>query len=373
MDLSFSDEQEELRRIVRAFLADASPEEAVRRAIETAQGYEPAVWTRMATGPGLQGLAVPEDLGGQGAGPVEAGIVFEEMGRALYCGPYLASFLASRALIVSGDAGAARDLLPGVLNGSAVATFAFGGAERAGGPPGVTARAVPEGAVLDGAESLVLDGAHAGLLLVTADGPDGLSLYAVAGDAPGLTRTPLRTLDPSRRLASVAFAGTPARPVGAAGTGARIVADAALHGALALAAEAVGGARFLLDLSVGYVKDRVQFGEPIGSFQAVQHACAHLYVDVESARAAAHHALFAAAEGSPDLPLAVSLAKAHCTDAFARVATETIQLLGGIGVTWEHPAHLYFRRARSSQLLFGSSDSYRDAMVEHLSAEEATR
>ncbi|MDX6740964.1 acyl-CoA dehydrogenase family protein [Actinocorallia sp. A-T 12471] len=362
MDPSFTAEQNELRSVVRAFLAEHSSEAEVRRHLAAAPGHDPVVWARMAGELGLQGLAVPEEFGGAGAGPVETGIVLEEMGRALYPGPYLSAVLAVRALLAAGDATASAAHLPGIADGTTVAAVAFGEAERRGADAGVTVEDGPDGPVLRGRKDLVLDGGRADLVLVTARSARGLGLYA----AREFTATPLRTLDAARPLARLDFPGVPATLVSADGPG--IIADVLGHACAALAAEAVGGARFLLERTVSHVEDRVQFGEPIGSFQAVQHACAHMYVDVESARAAAHHALFAAAAHAPDAALAASLAKAYCADAFARVATEAIQLHGGVGVTWEHPAHLYFRRAKGVQALFGSSDRHRDDLVDRLTA-----
>ncbi|GAA2731190.1 acyl-CoA dehydrogenase family protein [Actinocorallia aurantiaca] len=371
MDLTFSQEQEELRGVVRAFLRDVSPEEEVRRLMETPSGHDPAVWTKMSDQLGLQGLAVPEDLGGAGAGPLEVGIVAEELGRALSGAPFLSTcVLAVQAILAADDPGCSRELLPGIACGVTVATVAFSEPGRPWDSPAedTAVRHVDGRWLIDGAKELVLDGAHADLILVTARGDQGVGLYAVSGDAPGLTRTLSPALDPTRKLARLEFAGTPAHPVGPGDAGSRILSRTLDHASAALAAEAVGVAQFLLDLVVAHVKDRVQFGRPIGAFQAVQHACANMYVEVESARAAAHHALWSAAANSPELPLAASLAKSCCTDAAMRVATEAIQLLGGIGVTWEHPAHLYFRRAKSSQLLFGDTDQHRDALVRRLDA-----
>ena len=374
MDLTFSDEQEELRGVVRAFLRDVSPEDEVRRLMETPSGHDAAVWTKMSDQLGLQGLAVPEDLGGAGAGPLEVGIVAEEMGRVLFGAPFLATcVLATQAILAAGDPGCSRELLPGIACGVTVATLAFSEPGLPWDAPAsaTTVRRADGHWLLDGAKDLVLDGAHADLILVTARGERGVGLYAVGGDAPGLVRTPLRSLDPTRKLARLDFAGTPAHPVGPGDAGPRILSSVLDHASAALAAESVGLAQHLLDVVVSHVKDRVQFGQPIGAFQGVQHACAHLYVEVESARATAHHALWAAAAGSPDLTLAASLAKACATDAAAHVATEAIQLLGGIGVTWEHPAHLYFRRAKSSQLLFGDTDQHRDTLVRLLASAPA--
>jgi alkylation response protein AidB-like acyl-CoA dehydrogenase len=372
MDLVFSPEQEELRRTVRAFLAETSPEAEVRRLMDSPAGYDPDAWTRMGAQLGLQGLAVPEEYGGGGGGAVETGIVMEEMGRALLCAPYLATcVLAARAVLASGDPGAARELLPGIACGVTVATLAFHEPGRGWEPSArdVTVRRSGGRLLLHGVKDLVVDGCAADLVLVTAEGEEGTGLYAVPGDAEGMTRTALETLDPTRRLARLEFAGTPAHPVGGPDAGAAIVAGTLDHAAVALAAECVGGAQRMLETAVEHAKTRVQFGRPSGAFQAVKHACADMYIDVESARAAAHHAMWTAADpGGAGLGAAAALAKSCCADASMRVATETIQVLGGIGVTWEHPAHLYFRRAKSSQLLFGDTDRHRERMVSELEA-----
>jgi alkylation response protein AidB-like acyl-CoA dehydrogenase len=369
MDLTFSDEHAELRRTVRAFLEDTSPESEVRRLMESDAGYDPEVWARMGAQLGLQGLAVPEEYGGAGGGALETGIVMEEMGRALLCAPYLSTcVLATHAILASGDAGAARELLPGISCGVTIATLAFTEPGRAWNAPAgdVTVRCSGGRRLLDGTKDLVLDGGSADLILVTAAGEEGIGLYAVSGDAAGLTRAPLNALDATRRLARLGFSGTPAHPVGMPGNGSRVLARALEHASIALAAESVGGAQRMMEVAVEHARTRVQFGRPIGAFQAVKHACADMYVDVESARATAHHAMWTAAGGGTGLAAAAALAKSCCTDAYMRVATETIQVLGGIGVTWEHPAHLYFRRAKSSQLLFGDPAHHRDLLVQHI-------
>jgi alkylation response protein AidB-like acyl-CoA dehydrogenase len=371
MDFAFREEHEELRRVVRDYLRDKSPETEVRRLMESGQGYDRVVWAQMAGELGLQGLAVPEKYGGTGFGALETGVVLEEMGRALVCAPYLSTaVLAVQGILASGDSGAARELLPPITCGVTIATIAFSEPGRGWDEPptGTTVRRTPGRWQLDGTKNLVLDGADADLILVTARGDVGVGLYAVSGEADGLRRTPLNTLDATRRLARLDFAGTPAYPLGGPGDGPRVLARVLDHAAVALAAEAAGGAQRVLEMAVEHARTRVQFGRPIGAFQAVKHACADMYVEVESALSIAQYALWAAAHSDGELAAIAPLAKTACSDAYVRVVTETIQLLGGIGVTWEHPAHLYFRRAKGTQLLFGDPDQHRERMVQLMEA-----
>jgi alkylation response protein AidB-like acyl-CoA dehydrogenase len=201
---------------------------------------------------------------------------------------------------------------------------------------------------------------------MTARTPSGISLFAVDGGAPGLSRTPLATLDQTRKQARLAFRDVPARLVGAVGAAAPVVSDVLDLAAVALAAEQVGGAARVLDTAVAYAKTRVQFGRQIGSFQAVKHKCADLLIEVESARSAAYYAMWSAAQRRADLPLVASLAKTYCSDAFCHAAAENIQIHGGIGFTWEHPAHLYFKRAKASQAMFGTSAHHLALMATRL-------
>ncbi|MBG6090827.1 acyl-CoA dehydrogenase family protein [Actinomadura viridis] len=357
-----SEELQELRKELRRFFADKSPSAEVRRLMETAEGYDPAVWAQMAGQLGLQGLAVPEELGGAGFGMREVAVVMEEMGRALVCSPYLSSsVLAATALLASGDAG--RAWLPGIADGTTRATLAW--SEGDGWDPGAvatTAREYGGGWVLDGTKSYVLDGHTAGVVLVTARAGDGPALFAVDGDAPGFTRTPLPTLDQTRRLARLDLDGVPARLVlPEAGAALERALDTA---AVALAAEQLGGARRMLEMTVEYAKVRRQFGRPIGGFQAIKHRCADMFVLVESACSAVAHAAAVADERPEELPAAAALAKAYCSDAYFEVAGEAIQIHGGIGFTWEHDAHLYFKRARSSQELFGPPARHRRRLAD---------
>jgi alkylation response protein AidB-like acyl-CoA dehydrogenase len=362
MNLVFTAEHDALRAAARELLARHAPEEAVRTVMETESGYDPAVWCRMAREVGLQALAVPEILGGAGAGPVEAGVVMEELGRALYCGPYLSSaVLAANALLGSGDDIAARKYLPDICAGSVLATVAdlwmLAGEAR----PMPVATPGDTGIRIEGRVDYVIDGHTANLLVVTAVEGDEPGMYLVEAPAAGVVTTPLRTMDLTRKMAAVEFRGAEAHRLGAPGSARRVLSRVRDVATIALAAEQAGGAQRMLELAVEYAKIRVQFGRTIGSFQAVKHRCAEMAVDVEAARSAAYHAIWTAAEepGDDELAIAASIAHSFCSEAFNRVAAGCIQVHGGIGFTWEHPAHLYYRRAKSSELLFGSPAAHR--------------
>jgi alkylation response protein AidB-like acyl-CoA dehydrogenase len=365
VDFALTEEQQELGRTVRSFLDQKSPETEVRRLMETDEGYDPVVWEQMASQLGLQGLIVPEELGGSGFTVRELTIVLEEMGRALLCAPFLATTLAAAALLECGDDAAQKALLPGIASGERIATIAI--AEEAGGwdEGAITLQAVESDGswTLNGSKSFVLDGAVADTILVAGRTPGGISLLSVAGDAAGIERAPLSTMDQTRKLARLTFSGTPAQLVGEEGRAWPTIDRTLQIAAVALAAEQVGGAQRCLELSVGYAKDRIQFGRPIGSFQAVKHRCADMLVQVEMARSAAAYASLCAADGSDDLPVAAAMAKSYCSEAYFRVTADTIQVHGGIGFTWEHPAHLYFKRAKSSELLFGTPRQYRKKLA----------
>jgi alkylation response protein AidB-like acyl-CoA dehydrogenase len=366
---AFSAEQDGFRDMVRRFVETHSPEAAVREQMETERGFDPAVWSRMAEQLGLQGLIVPEALGGQGFGHVELGIVLEEMGRSLLCAPYFSTVvLAVNALLQSGDADAQAALLPGIASGETIATLAFAEPNGRWDEAGVEATARRDGGVwrIDGTKLYVLDGHTADVVLVAARTGAGPSLFRVAGDAAGLVRTPLVTLDATRKQARLDFADVAATLVGAEGDGWRVLSAVLDLAAVALTAEQVGGAQRCLDMSVAYAKDRVQFGRPIGSFQAIKHKCADMLLEVESARSAAHYAGWCAAERSDELPAVASLAKAYCSDAYLHVASQNIQIHGGIGFTWEHPAHLYYRRAKSSDLIFGDATYHRELVAQRI-------
>lgn len=375
MDFAFSDEQDELRRTVRAFLADTSPETETRRLMETPDGFDRALWRRMGTELGLQGLAVPEEYGGAGCGPVEVGVVMEELGRALVCTPFLSSaVLATTTLLRSDDEDARKRLLPGLASGELVGTLALTEDSARWDATGVqlNARASEGRWLLTGHKMFVLDGATADVVLTVARTDDGIGVFWVDGDATGLTRTPLPTMDPTRRQARLDYDDVPATRLRTHGDGWELVSQVLDRAAVALAAEQVGVASRALDMAVEYAKVRHQFGRPIGSFQAVKHLLADVLLEVESARAAAHFALLAAEGEGPDLPAVASLAKAFCSDACLQATEQNIQVHGGIGFTWEHPAHLYLKRAKTSQLLFGDPAFHRELLARHIGLDAVT-
>ncbi|MDE3007841.1 MAG: acyl-CoA/acyl-ACP dehydrogenase [Acidobacteriota bacterium] len=369
MNFGFSEEQEELRKMVRRFLEEKSPETEVRRLMATEDGYDPAVWEQMAKELALQGLGIPETYGGQGFGPVELYVVFEEMGAALLCSPYFSSVaLAANALLHVGTEENRATYLPDIASGETIATLAL--TDDAGqwdlSTTSTTASQVNGAWTISGVRSFVTDGALASLILVPAMTPAGLSLFAVQGDADGLSRDRLPTMDQTRKQSRLVLTNTPATLIGEAG-GALAGLETTLQlAAAALAAEQVGGAQRVLNNSVAYAKERVQFGRPIGSFQAIKHKCADMLLDVESAKSAAYYAAYCAQELNDELPIAASLAKSFCSEAYFHCAAENIQIHGGIGFTWEHHAHLYFKRAKSSELFLGDPAYHRELLAQRL-------
>jgi alkylation response protein AidB-like acyl-CoA dehydrogenase len=372
MTAGYSAEHDELRQLVRGFLREKSPSSEVRRLMEADRNRDDAVWAQLAGQLGLPGIVVPTAYGGAGCGPAELGVVLEEMGRVLLVAPYLATVaLAGQALATSGDTEAQERWLPGIADGSLTATLAVAEGSGSWDLAEVTACAEPAGAgpageqwAVSGAKQYVVDGYSADLLLVVARAPDGLGVFGVDRDAAGVERAKLDTLDLTRELASVTLTVAPAVRVGAGPDTMEWlswVGDLALA---ALAAEQIGGAARCLELSVEYAKAREQFGRPIGSFQAIKHKCANMLLEVECGRSAVYHASAALAEGQPDASIAATLAYAYCSRAFANAAKECIQIHGGIGYTWEHDAHLYLRRAKSSQLLFGPPARQRARLAE---------
>ena len=365
MSIVFSEEHKALREAVRGFVARHSPMPKIRALMDTEDCVDRELWRRFATELGVLGLAVPVDRGGAGGSAVEQAVVLEELGSSLAMTPYLPTgIMALTALLACDD----MRLVPQIVVGECLATVACteDGDEWDLGAIATTAVPVGEAYVLTGAKSLVPDGLTADILLVLARAGDGPRLFAVRGSATGLLRWPMETLDLTRKMARLEFARTPARPLGRPGTGLDITRAVIGAATLAVVLEQVGGAQRCLDMTVEYAKTRVQFGRPIGGFQAVKHRCADMLVAVESARSAAYDAVRAADSAPDQLPAALSMAKAVCSEAYTFCAGETIQLHGGIGFTWEHDAHLYYRRAHSTALLFGDATYHRERLAREL-------
>jgi alkylation response protein AidB-like acyl-CoA dehydrogenase len=375
MNFAFSEEQDELRRTVRQFLEAKSPETEVRRLMETENGYDDAVWKQMGQELGLQGLAIPEAYGGQGFTFIELGIVLEEMGRVLLCAPYFSSaVLAANAILNAGTEDEKQALLPGIASGDTIATLAFTEPSGKWDAAGITMEAAENVGgefTLTGEKMFVIDGFTADLIVVVArlagtTGTDGITFFTVRGDADGLTRTALSTMDMTRKQAKLEFNNVVATPLGSTADGFAAFSKTLDQAAVALANEMMGGAQKVLEQSVEYAKVRVQFGRPIGSFQAIKHKCADMLLEVESGKSAAYYASWAAAEDNEELPVVAALSKAYCSEAYFHATAENIQIHGGIGFTWEHPAHLYFKRAKSSEIYLGDPTYHRELLAQRI-------
>ncbi|WP_375483031.1 acyl-CoA dehydrogenase family protein [uncultured Mycobacterium sp.] len=367
MDFALSEEQTTLQGVLRDFFEKKSPESAVREQMAAAAGYDEALWRQMAEQLGLQSLAIPEEYGGSGFTFIELGIAVEEMGRALVVSPFLAScVMAAELLLAADDRDANKKYLPGIACGELIATVAIAEDSGSWRPSDVTTTAAesPDGWSISGHKTYVLDGAIADLVLVAARTGDQVAIFAVDGSSQALRRVPLQTMDQTRKQARIEFDNTPARLVGSVERGQDAIQTMLDHTMIALSAEALGGTAKVLDMAVDYAKVREQFGRPIGSFQAIKHKCASMLVELESSRSAAYYALWAVSAGEPDVPKLASLAKAFCADTYLYACSENIQIHGGIGFTWEHPAHMYFKRAKNIQLFLGSSDWHRQRLAD---------
>ena len=365
MLFEFSDEHGELRRTVRDFLEKDSDEKRVRDLMESEQGYDATTWSRMAEELGIVGLIASERHGGAGFGMIELAIVAEEMGRVLLCAPYLSSaVLATSALELAADEAAQNEILPKLALGKAIGTLAF--SESASpwdlSAIAMTAKSTGDAFQLSGEKTYVLDGHIASEILVVARADGELALFRVAGDASGLTREVLPPLDPTRRLAALRFDGTPATRISSGDISGAL--ECALDRTIvALAAEQLGGAQRVLEIATDYAKTRFQFGRPIGSFQVIKHQCADMLVEVEFARSAVYNAAFVSDEEPEAASIAARMAKSYCSDAYLQIANRNIQIHGGMGFTWEHSAHLYYKRAKASEVLFGSPGFHRERMA----------
>ncbi|BAN47105.1 acyl-CoA dehydrogenase family protein [Metapseudomonas resinovorans] len=383
MDFAFSDEQEMIRESAESFLADVSDSAAVRAAMATALGHDPELWQRVCREMVWPAIHIPEQYGGLGLGFVELAILLEQMGRRLFCSPFFSTAcLATPALLLGGNDEQKAHWLPQLAEGSLTATLAYASNNRSGlDAVQASVRAEGAGFVIDGVLRQVVDGHSAGLLIVAARGREGIGLFAVPADTPGISRRLVPTLDQTRKLAEVSFSQVvvPAEArLGAAGQGGELLERVLQLACVALAAEQVGGAQQALDLTLAYTAERQQFGRAIASFQAIKHRAADMMLEVECARSAAWYAACVAEEAlafngdkriAAELPLAAALAKARCSEAFFQCAAESIQLHGGVGFTWEYDPHLYFKRARASEALFGAPSWHRERIAAALLGE----
>jgi alkylation response protein AidB-like acyl-CoA dehydrogenase len=376
MAVGSATEHDDLRVALRSFLGATSSIRDLRSLLDSGHAYDPVVWRRMATELGLHALAIPAQYGGLDCSAVEVGIVMEELGRVLYSGPYFSTVvMAANVIIASGDEPAMAAYLPAIAAGETRATMALLEPSARGRPEqvGTIAEAGPRGWLVSGVKTFVLHADVADLILALArtdaaagSACDGLSLFGVPRDAAGLRIDVLECLDQTRRQCQVRFDRTPARLIGDRGQAWPGTSRAIDLSAVALAAEQVGGTRRCLEMAVEYAQSRVAFDRLIGSFQAIKHTCANMWIAANEAAAAAAHAALVAATNPADLPTAAAVARAYCSAAFVKAAADNIHIHGGIGFTWEHDAHLYFRRAKSAGFYLGSPERASDLIARHI-------
>jgi alkylation response protein AidB-like acyl-CoA dehydrogenase len=372
ISFAFTDEQEQFRAAIRRFLAEKSPPTEVRRLMDTAEGYDPEIWRQLSEQLALPGIHIPEQYGGAGFGMVELCIVTEEMGRALLCAPYFSTaVLATNAILNAGSAAQQASMLPDLARGARLAALAVTEPNGQWDPQAIELVATPvaEGFLLDGAKSYVVDGHVADLLVVAGRipgtvGRDGLALFTVSADASGVDRRLLASVDATRKIARIDFHGTPAQLLGNVQDGSNALGRTLDQAAIALANEMVGGAQAVFDSAVNYAKLRVQFGRTIGSFQAIKHKCADMLLEMELAKSAAYYAAQAAAAGDPEWPALACVAKAAASETYLRIAADCIQIHGGIGFTWDHDTHLWFKRAKSSEVFLDQPYYHRELLLQ---------
>jgi alkylation response protein AidB-like acyl-CoA dehydrogenase len=369
MYFAVSPEQEMLRDATRSYLSAKVPLTKVRELMETNDGLDQGLWDEMAD-MGWQSLAIPEAYGGAGYTFLELGILIEEMGRALTPAPFFSSVvLGANAILHAGTEEQRTTHLPGIASGETRVAVAIVEPGRGWSVDDValSAEEIGDGWVVSGKKSYVLDGHTADLIIVAgrdASGEVGLFLVDAAADGVSVER--IETLDMTRKQASIEFSDAVALERLGSGSSREAIERLYDIAAVMLAFEQIGGAQRCMEMSVDYAKERVQFGRPIGSFQSIKHKCADMLVDVEAARSTAQYAGWALTAEDDDLGVAAALAKVRCSDAFFSVAADTIQVHGGIGFTWEHDAHLYFKRAKTDQLLFGSPAEWREKLADRL-------
>lgn len=379
MDFTLTDDQALIRDSAESFLAKNSDSASVRRAMESAAGYDATLWQRIGEELGWCATSVPEEYGGLGLSCVELTLLTEQMGRRLLCAPFFSTVcLAATALLETAGVDAKRRYLPEIAAGKLSAALGLAATGVDWDPRGrpATARKSDQQYLLSGHFGHVIDGATAQILLIPARVSNKWSLFAIPADASGVTRTPLATLDQTRRLAELRLTDVQVPADARIAEGATVAEGLARTGAIAaiaLASEQVGGAQQCLDLTLAYVAERAQFGRKIASFQAVKHRCAEMMVKIEAARSAVYGAARAVSRELPtaELRLEAACAKVSATDAFFYCASEAIQLHGGVGFTWEYDPHLYFKRAQATSHWFGGSDALREQVAETLLGDAA--
>jgi alkylation response protein AidB-like acyl-CoA dehydrogenase len=355
-----ADDRAVLSNALQRLLADHCTEADVRRTMATESGYDELLWHRLVE-MGVVGLLIDPQYGGSGAGPLEVGEVMEAAGAALLCAPLLSSGVLAATLVdACGDLDAKARLLPGIADGSRIATVAMTGERGSWTPQGVAVTATTTGAAatLSGTASYVTYGQAADTLLVVAQLDAGFGVFELDPAADGVTITPLETFDRTQRMARIDFDQAASTRIGTAGWEA--VEQMLAMGLVALAGQQAGGAGRLFNMTVDYIRERYQFGRAVGGFQAIKHMAADLLVEKESAISAARHAASSLASGAGDADVAISLAAFYCADAYSKIAADSIQMHGGMGFTWEYPAHLYVRRARADAQLLGSPAWHRE-------------
>jgi alkylation response protein AidB-like acyl-CoA dehydrogenase len=363
-DLLYSEVEEDLRSSVRALLTTGAEPGAVLARTESTEPCDLKLWRTLAADLGAAGLAVPEELGGHGASAREVALVLEELGRSVAPVPFLGSVVLATSALLGADTGqeVVAELLSRLAAGDLIGTLTVPLTAQPGAefPDAVE---VSANGTLTGRVGTVVDASVAELLVVPAVGPDGPGLYAANSSATGASVTEIVSLDLTRRIADVVLTDTPARLVAGPEHAPAALEHALRTGAGLLASEQLGIAEWCLTETVRYLKERYQFGRQVGSFQALKHRLANLYVEVVNARAAARYAADALATGSEDIPIAVAVAKSRCSTIAVHAAEEAIQLHGGIGMTWEHPAHLYLKRAKSDELALGTPGKHRATLA----------
>ncbi len=380
MDFVFTEEQQMIRDTAESFLAEVSTSEAVRKAMASDTGFDEALWQQICAEMYWQAIHIPEEFGGMGLGCVELVAMMEQMGRYLLCAPFYSTVcLGVNTLLLAANDEQKAQYLAAICEGSLTATLAYCGPRGGRSADAITATYREDGdsIVINGESSFVVDGMTAGLILVAAraegsSGEEGVSLFAVPADTAGLERKNLPTLDQTRKMAALSFSElkiSAENRLGDAGNGWPVLDKALDLATIALAAEQMGGSQQLLDSTVDYTKERVQFNRPIASFQSIKHKAADMMLRVEAARSAVYYAACVAEEalqGGPladELAEAASIAKAYCSDAYFKNAGESMQMHGGVGFTWEYDVHLYFKRAKGSEHMLGNPSWHRERLA----------